>query len=285
MLGVWRPPDLAIKQPGNPPFSGGRPLHDQGRRAPFLTGRGRAYKDASVDPTLQGQSTLPGLYHGAWGWEARPVRFAPFLARAAPRHQVASDGTGSPARSHRERRRMPAFTLITQAEAEANWRAHRWVPGISAAHKEAVLAALEPVNGRAPTLATIGVRLGVSRERARQLVKKFGIHKPRSSRRGPASHYCSKCGRYLNNRQFECARCSPVIWGRNNYFYSHQEVKVTCGWCESIDWLPLGIILARLRPNPRRLGPRRWPLFCSKLCSGAWLGTHSRGRRKESHAP
>lgn len=114
-------------------------------------------------------------------------------------------------------------------------------------------------NGYRP-LEDVGREFGITRERVRQLVKKYGIQTHR-----PPRVDCEVCGKRLH-RGSKTKRCQK-----------HQVrtfVNCICGHCGQPFQLTPQVYRARFRPGGIRRGPRTTPLFCSKRCSGAWTAEH-----------
>ncbi len=113
------------------------------------------------------------------------------------------------------------------------------------------------------SLDDVGKEFGVTRERIRQLRKKYGIP---SFRVLKEKRYCLTCDRLLfaNNHGIYCRAHRPLA---GQY--------VECGSCGKQFFLANYNITARTRPVHRlRTGPRTTPFFCSRSCYGKWWGTH-----------
>lgn len=99
----------------------------------------------------------------------------------------------------------------------------------------------------------IGQALGISRERARQIVVKNGLWHGHIKKQ----HECRNCGKPVYHKRMFCNR-------KCQYEYLH--VQIVCDNC--------GTIFRRLASDILyRLGEQH--LFCSKKCRNSWMKNHA----------
>ena len=126
--------------------------------------------------------------------------------------------------------------------------------------REEVLAVAVP-NGRYRTLREIGADLGVTYQRADQLLKKFDIVRP--SR--PPMYTCRVCNKRVGREGIVHRACGPPV----------KWMGLRCAVCKKKFKLKLWDWRIRVfyhRPN--RKGTRTTPFFCSKPCFGLWFARH-----------
>ena len=112
------------------------------------------------------------------------------------------------------------------------------------------------------TLQEIGNEFGVTRERIRQLVEKYGIEK---DPRPLAKQYCPKCGEETEKSGRHCSHCRTI---REALRY----VELICGFCKKEFKLTQNDYKTRNREEvPNREGPRKIPMMCSSACFGRWM--------------
>ena len=131
--------------------------------------------------------------------------------------------------------------------------------------REMLVEAMQPVNGRVPTLKELGYKFGVTKQAIQQWLAKRGLCKPSSF----SGTHCSTCGSRRNfNKNGErtvCRKCNPP-----------KVYHLVCGECGGDFSLSQTKMTHRIRHhNPTNPGkPRRAPYFCSPRCSGKWIGRH-----------
>ena len=140
-----------------------------------------------------------------------------------------------------------------------NCQSHLWNRDSKIIHGENYTKAIEiRQSNPCATLQTIGDKLGVSRERVRQILNK--AHKP--TKHYIVTYHCNGCGKEIlkNNVGGYCMSCKIL---RN-------KIPVACTQCEKIFYL-----------SPSRLLVSREHYFCSNKCKGKWMGIHyGRGHHK-----
>ena len=132
--------------------------------------------------------------------------------------------------------------------------------------------------GTRETLQVIADRIGVTRERVRQIEAK-GLRKlgnPVLEWEVPPTPLCKRCGSEVeasSGGRYQPVYCSPEC-------RSEPPVTLTCHWCEKTFTKPAHV--ARGSDNhPGRKHPGRW--FCSHSCQGRYLGsTHGFGIHPEN---
>ena len=137
--------------------------------------------------------------------------------------------------------------------------------------QEALAHAIQPIDGRVPTLREIGELFGVTGERVRQKLVKYHITKPYSN----AAPKCQGCGESLCRtskfRQKQVGLCYSCAPG-----HITQYVRVPCSNCGTKFRLSLAELRARLSPyaqnHPTHAGKLRQGLYCSYRCVGQVAG-------------
>ena len=148
--------------------------------------------------------------------------------------------------------------------------------------REMLIQAMQPVNGRVPTLQEMGNRFGVSRERVRQRLREEGLKKPNTHL---PRHYCDRCGNILSGKSITrgiCVRCLPIGTvvtmkrnGHSDYHTGHLaiiwqiETRPT-GWTRYTLWCSCGKWL-------RNTGHFAFP--------EGYLGKKHRGHKPEPLSP
>ena len=141
--------------------------------------------------------------------------------------------------------------------------------------RQALIDAMEPVDGRTPSNKEIGAFFDVSHQAIEQQLARKGLHKPRTRKVWSKDHYCPSCGRFDFLPNVRCYKCQPV-----------ELHQITCGECGKVFPLTFSEYNARMRDKRSlREGPRVWPLFCGRPCFGRYLSQHRRprGKKKRNH--
>ncbi len=112
-------------------------------------------------------------------------------------------------------------------------------------------------------LKDIGDKVGVTRERVRQILKRANL---------PTRHYiikrhCAKCGVPVAGGVKYCAKCHHEL----------HHVKLICDTCGIMFERKLSHILAypsRMNKRNSTLNMKQVGIFCTKKCFGKWAGNH-----------
>ncbi len=118
------------------------------------------------------------------------------------------------------------------------------------------------VNNPCISASSIARRVGVSRERVRQILTDEGL----STRRYIQKYVCAGCGKITNNTRFCSRKC------RHEYY----NPQVECYQCHKLFRRKASQLY-----SPRQLHKY---YFCSKHCQGVWLSKeYGWGRSKSSN--
>lgn len=119
------------------------------------------------------------------------------------------------------------------------------------------------------TLAALGKKVGLARERVRQILKRAGLKTSTHKK-----HYCRWCGKPMKSGRQSCSeKCRAA---RAAHRYQSLRITVLCETC--------GKGTQRRRRHVTHAETQRGyqHTWCNKVCQGKWLGTNH-GQARQTH--
>ena len=113
------------------------------------------------------------------------------------------------------------------------------------------------LNNPCATLEELGKKLGVSRERVRQVLKESKVVNVKAYHEKKLV-YCLNCGTETDNQQF----CSRDCWKK------YKTIEVACSQCHGLFTIGQADLIARTKRHSIS------QIFCSYKCNGQWAGTN-----------
>lgn len=127
------------------------------------------------------------------------------------------------------------------------------------------------------SLQDIGDKVGLSRERVRQILTRDGLVTKHVVRQ---TYYCMNCGKPTRNmpRRWRRYIVDNEVFCNGTCAKEFHTLTLTCSTCGKVFKRPAGEVINAAQ-HPLHKGGL---IFCSKVCHGRWLGTHH-GRRTTTH--
>lgn len=120
------------------------------------------------------------------------------------------------------------------------------------------------------TLQTMGDKIGISKERVRQILKEAGL----PTQRFRQQYLCCVCGGAILDRN---RRTNHSPFCSHKCFHEYHNVVMVCDYCDKTFERRLSSVLAypcRLNKRNPKLNSKGAGTFCSKKCHGQWFSKH-----------